>query len=180
MCQAFETQEFEVLEFMLPRLRSRLARPSPGSSTRSTSRPPPPLRSARGHPGLGARATKFVPPLLAALDPAVLPEYRHIGQLDRVDQLMPNQGLYLLEFTIDGERRGYSGMSTNLTRRLMAHRLCARVMGINVNKIEVYVATGPANVAWRDKEKALHLLMRDKARNVLTNQRLELELELDG
>jgi len=147
MCQGFEMQEFEVLEFMVASPRRRHS------------------------------AGKFVPRVLASLEPADVPDYSPVGRLDQVYKLNPNQGLYLLEFTIDGKLRGYSGMSDNLLRRLQAHRLCARVMGIKPKTIFVYVATDPRIKEWRSREKALHQLMRTKAPNVLTNQKLELEFE---
>ncbi len=163
MCQGFEVQQFEVQQFEVLEFMLRPTRPQPLRA--SPQRSPPQRRPAR----------KFVPRVLASLNPDELPDYRPVGRLNQIYQLDRNQGLYLLEFTIDGRLRGYSGSSDDLMRRLQAHRLCARVMGIEPGTILVYVATSPRITAWRSREQALHQLMRDKAPDVLTNQRLELE-----
>lgn len=168
MCQGFDMQEFEVMEFMLPRARP----PRAGASKQGRPKP-------SGGRIFQGPLRKMVPPSLATLPQKAieqLPDYRHLGNLSRVYNLGVNQGLYYLDFTVNGQRRGYSGMSDDLARRLKHHRLCACVLGIDPDGIAVYVANDPDGGPWRGKERALHLRMRKIAKGVLTNQRLELEL----
>lgn len=128
-----------------------------------------------------------LPPTIAravALMPRALrPAYAAIAPLDRApgDHRAQGPGLYYLEFTVNGQRRGYSGQARHMGQRLAQHRTCAAMMGIRPADVSVYVASNLADDADRRKrEWTLHDTMSRHHKGVLTNQRRELEMEVLG
>lgn len=121
---------------------------------------------------------------LAYMQPGTLrPAYRFIGDLRQAPNHSRTKGpgLYYLEFTVNGRRRGYSGMSQNMSERLEKHRTCAGMMGIPPEQVSTYVAPDLFDAAdRRRREWTLHDVMLNRFPGVLTNQRRELELELMG
>lgn len=120
---------------------------------------------------------------LAHMQPATRPDYQYIGMLKQapINARTKGPGLYYLEFTVNGRRRGYSGMSNNMSERLEQHRICSGMMGIPPEQIDTYIAPGLFDAADRRlRERTLHDVMLTKFKGVLTNQRRELELELLG
>lgn len=124
------------------------------------------------------------PPTLAHMQPGTLrPAYQYIGMLNQApnNSRTKGPGLYYLEFTVNGRRRGYSGMSKNISERLKKHRTCAGMMGILPAQVDTYIVPGLSDAAdRRSRERTLHDVMRARFKGVLTNQRRELELELLG
>lgn len=121
---------------------------------------------------------------LAYMQPGTLrPAYRFIGDLRQAPNHSRTKGpgLYYLEFTVNGRRRGYSGMSQNMSERLEKHRTCAGMMGIPPEQVATYVAPDLFDAAdRRRREWTLHDVMLTRFPGVLTNQRRELEFELLG
>lgn len=128
-----------------------------------------------------------LPPTIAravALMPRALqPAYAPIVSLDRApgDYRAQGPGMYYLEFTVNGQRRGYSGQARHMGQRLAQHRICAAMMGVRPSDVSVYVAPNLADDADRRKrEWTLHDTMFRHHKGVLTNQRRELEMEVLG
>jgi hypothetical protein len=112
------------------------------------------------------------------------PDYADLGSFAAAlrDARSNKPGLYLIEFTVAGRARAYSGKSRNVRRRLQQHLLCATMLGLSVSGHRVFVAP-LANLSpgqLRDIEKRIHTDMFANHRGVLTNQRRELEAELLG
>ena len=126
-----------------------------------------------------------MPPLLSAtltrMPAAQRPDYQLIGALPGAlrDARATGAGLYMIEFDSNGRRRGYSGHSGNLRRRLQQHALCARMMGIDIAGHQVYVAPMPSSTEAQRRriEERIHDDMLARHAGVLTNQRRELEWE---
>jgi predicted transcriptional regulator len=111
------------------------------------------------------------------------PAYAPVGALDKApgDARTHGPGLYYLEFTVNGKRRGYSGQARHMGQRLAQHRTCAAMMGILPAAVSVYIAPNLPDAADRRKrEWTLHDTMFNNYKGVLTNQRRELELALLG
>ncbi|MDQ1918885.1 GIY-YIG nuclease family protein [Massilia pseudoviolaceinigra] len=132
---------------------------------------------------------KTIKPALRQMPSKERPKYKPLGLLrDAVRTMGPGvAGLYLIEFDADGRKRAYSGQSDNVRRRLQQHLLCATMMGLDVAGHKVFVAVSDKSDAQRRQiEKDLHAKMADhtkkvgKDKQVLTNQRTELEAELLG
>ena len=129
-----------------------------------------------------------VPPTLAStltrLPAGQRPAYLSLGAVTTAisDPRSAAPGLYLIEFTNNGQRRAYSGQSSNVRKRLQQHLLCARMLGLSLTGHRVYVAPlpslGPAQR--RAMEQRIHTDMFARSGGVLTNQRRELELSLLG
>jgi hypothetical protein len=135
-----------------------------------------------GEPGAGE-----LPPTIAAavarMPRGLRPAYAPVGALDRApgDARTHGPGLYYLEFTVNGKRRGYSGQARHMGQRLAQHRTCAAMMGILPAAVSVYIAPNLPDAADRRKrEWTLHDTMFNNYKGVLTNQRRELELALLG
>lgn len=114
---------------------------------------------------------------------ALQPSYVPVAPLDRApsDPRTHGPGLYYLEFTVNGQRRGYSGQARHMGQRLAQHRICAGMMGIAPSQVSVYVAANLADDAdRRRRERVLHDTMFRHHQGVLTNQRRELEFEVLG
>ncbi|WP_051293761.1 hypothetical protein [Pseudoduganella violaceinigra] len=114
---------------------------------------------------------------------ALQPAYAPIAALDRApgDVRTHGPGLYYLEFTVNGRRRGYSGQAGHMGQRLAQHRVCAAMMGIRPADVSVYIAPNLADgVDRRNRERTLHDTMFRRFPGVLTNQRRELEFEVLG
>lgn len=128
-----------------------------------------------------------LPPTIAAavarMPAALRPGYSAVSKLNQApgDVRTHVPGLYYLEFTVNGQRRGYSGQSGHIGRRLAQHRICASLMGIKPSEVDVYIAPNLADANdRRRREWTLHDTMFRYHKGVLTNQRRELELELLG
>ncbi|MBC7454596.1 MAG: GIY-YIG nuclease family protein [Massilia sp.] len=129
-----------------------------------------------------------VPPTLSGtltrLPAGQRPAYLALGAVTTAisDPRSAAPGLYLIEFTSNGQRRAYSGQSSNVRKRLQQHLLCARMLGLSLTGHQVYVAPlpslGPAQR--RAMEQRIHTDMFARSGGVLTNQRRELELSLLG
>ncbi len=65
-------------------------------------------------------------------------------------------GLYVIEFDTGGRRRAYSGQTDDLHRRLLQHRLCGQMMGIDMSGHQVYVAPLSSAAQRRRIEKRIH------------------------
>ncbi|MGK5075504.1 hypothetical protein [Janthinobacterium sp. ZB1P44] len=89
-------------------------------------------------------------------------------------------GLYVIEFDAGGRRRAYSGQTDDLHRRLLQHRLCGQMMGVDLSGHQVYVAPLSSAAQRRRIEQRIHDDMFANQRGVLTNQRRELELAVLG
>ncbi|WP_219136762.1 hypothetical protein [Janthinobacterium sp. UMAB-60] len=89
-------------------------------------------------------------------------------------------GLYVIEFDAAGRRRAYSGQTDDLHRRLLQHRLCGQMMGVDLSGHQVYVAPLSSAAQRRRIEQRIHDDMFANQRGVLTNQRRELELAVLG
>lgn len=89
-------------------------------------------------------------------------------------------GLYVIEFDAGGRRRAYSGQTDDLHRRLLQHRLCGQMMGVDLSGHQVYVAPLSSAAQRRGIEQRIHDDMFAHQRGVLTNQRRELELAVLG
>lgn len=129
-----------------------------------------------------------VPPTLSGtltrLPAGQRPAYLALGSVSAAisDPRSAAPGLYLIEFTSNGQRRAYSGQSGNVRKRLQQHLLCARMLGLSLAGHQVYVAPLPALAAAqrRAMEQRIHTDMFARNGGVLTNQRRELELSLLG
>ena len=88
--------------------------------------------------------------------------------------------MYVIEFDTRTGRRAYSGQTHDLRKRLIQHRLCGTMMGIDMAGHEVYVAQLAAGDPRRLIEKTIHDDMFARHKGVLTNQRRELEMEVLG
>ncbi len=193
----FETMEFE----WRPRWRRSLGRPRVRPVRRLRPMPvygpwpyrvpvfePLPLLEppAAGEPGPDVDDGELPPTIAAAvaqMPRALRPAFASIAALDRApaDDRTHGPGQYYLEFTVNGQRRGYSGQARHVGQRLAQHRICAAMMGIRPADVSVYVAPSPADDAERRRrERALHDAMFRLQRGVLTNQRRELEMEVLG
>lgn len=89
-------------------------------------------------------------------------------------------GMYVIEFDAGGRRRAYSGQTDDLHRRLLQHRLCGQMMGVDLSGHQVYVAPLASEAQRRRIERRIHDDMFANQRGVLTNQRRELELAVLG
>ncbi|UMR29178.1 hypothetical protein MJ904_19055 [Massilia sp. MB5] len=128
-----------------------------------------------------------VPPTLAAtlgrLPAAQRPSYVAMGNVASAlaDPRTAGAGFYLIEFTVNGQRRAYSGQTDNLRRRLQQHALCGQMMGLPLSAHQVYIApSGIGDSQRRAIERRIHDDMFRSSPGVLTNQRRELELEVLG
>lgn len=128
-----------------------------------------------------------VPPTIAAaiarLPAAQRPAYVALGPITAAlrDSRATGPGFYLIEFTVNGVQRAYSGQTGNLRRRLQQHALCGQMMGLPLASHSVYVAqSGLPEPQRRAVEYRIHDDMFRTAAGVLTNQRRELEAELFG
>ncbi|APA68139.1 hypothetical protein YQ44_10200 [Janthinobacterium sp. 1_2014MBL_MicDiv] len=127
-----------------------------------------------------------IPPTLAGtlgrVPEAAALRYQALGPL--ADALRdPNgrgPGLYVIEFDAGGRRRAYSGQTDDLHRRLLQHRLCGQMMGVDLSTHQVYVAALSSAAQRRRIEQRIHDDMFANRRGVLTNQRRELELAVLG
>jgi hypothetical protein len=111
------------------------------------------------------------------------PAYAAIAALDLAsnDARTHGPGLYYLEFTVNGQRRGYSGQARHMGQRLAQHRTCAAMMGIRPADVSVYIAPDlPDEADRRKREWTLHDTMFRLHKGVLTNQRREMEFEVLG
>ncbi|CAN7296284.1 GIY-YIG nuclease family protein [Pseudoduganella sp. LjRoot289] len=128
-----------------------------------------------------------VPPTLAGtigrLPAAQRPAYVALGAITNAlrDPRATGAGFYLIEFTVNGVQRAYSGQTNNLRRRLQQHALCGQMMGLPLSAHSVYVAqSGLTDAQRRAVEYRIHDDMFRNSAGVLTNQRRELEAELFG
>ena len=127
-----------------------------------------------------------VPPTLAGtmgrVPEAAALNYLALGMLASAlrDPNGTGPGLYLIEFDAGGRRRAYSGQTDDLHRRLLQHRLCGQMMGIDLSGHQVYVAPLASAAQRRRIEQRIHDDMFAHQRGVLTNQRRELELAVLG
>lgn len=121
---------------------------------------------------------------LARLPAAVRPNYVALGPLADAlrDPRSDVPGLYLIEFSVAGQPRAYSGQSGNVRRRLQQHLLCAGMLGLPIAAHRAWVAplAALAPAQRRDIERRIHTDMLARRPGVLTNQRRELEAELLG
>ncbi|MES2256933.1 MAG: hypothetical protein V4724_00370 [Pseudomonadota bacterium] len=127
------------------------------------------------------------PPTLVAtlgrLPAAQRPAYLALGALTGAlrDARATGPGFYLIEFTVNGRQRAYSGQTNNLRRRLQQHALCGQMMGLPLTAHQVYVAPSSLSDAQRRAvESRIHDDMFRNQAGVLTNQRRELEVQLFG
>jgi hypothetical protein len=128
-----------------------------------------------------------MPPTIAAaigrLPAAQRPAYVALGPITGAlrDPRATGPGFYLIEFTVNGVQRAYSGQTGNLRRRLQQHALCGQMMGLPLASHSVYVAQSSLPEAQRRAvEYRIHDDMFRTSAGVLTNQRRELEAELFG
>jgi hypothetical protein len=126
-----------------------------------------------------------VPPTLRATLARMpgAPNYLALGNLVSAlrSPRTAGSGFYLIEFTVNGKRRAYSGQTGNLRRRLQQHALCGQMMGLPLAEHQVYVAPSSQSAEQRRAmEYRIHDDMFTRHPGVLTNQRRELELELLG
>ncbi|KQX01810.1 hypothetical protein ASC94_04255 [Massilia sp. Root418] len=155
--------------------------------------PPPPDDAPAFDDGNGsvqayaAQEHAEVPPTIAAaiarLPAAQRPAYVALGPLTGAlrDPRATGPGFYLIEFTVNGARRAYSGQTGNLRRRLQQHALCGQMMGLPLAAHSVYVAQSSLPEPQRRAvEYRIHDDMFRTGAGVLTNQRRELEAELFG
>ncbi len=127
-----------------------------------------------------------VPPTLQAtiarLPAASRPPYIALGNLTAAlaDPRSNAPGLYVIEFTVDGRQRAYSGKSQNMRRRIQNHQLCAHILGLPVAGHQVYIApmASLTPTQRRALERRIHTDMFANHPGVLTNQRRELEAEM--
>jgi hypothetical protein len=165
----------------------------PGPGGWSDAEPPPDDGGAFDDGSGGAQAVPAsadaaeVPPTIAAtigrLPAAQRPAYLALGPLTGAlrDPRATGPGFYLIEFTVNGVRRAYSGQTGNLRRRLQQHALCGQMMGLPLASHSVYVAQSSLPEAQRRAvEYRIHDDMFRTSAGVLTNQRRELEAELFG
>ena len=127
-----------------------------------------------------------IPPTLAGtmgrVPEAAALTYQALGTLANAlrDPNGRGPGLYVIEFDAGGRRRAYSGQTDDLHRRLLQHRLCGQMMGVDVSGHQVYVAHLSSAAQRRRIEQRIHDDMFANQRGVLTNQRRELELAVMG
>ncbi|MCC7644478.1 MULTISPECIES: DUF1373 domain-containing protein [unclassified Janthinobacterium] len=127
-----------------------------------------------------------VPPTLAGtigrVPEAAALRYLALGTLANAlrDPNGRGAGLYVIEFDAGGRRRAYSGQTDDLHRRLLQHRLCGQMMGVDLSGHQVYVAPLSSAAQRRRIEQRIHDDMFANQRGVLTNQRRELELAVLG
>ena len=127
-----------------------------------------------------------IPPTLAGtmgrVPEAAALTYQALGTLANAlrDPNGRGAGLYVIEFDAGGRRRAYSGQTDDLHRRLLQHRLCGQMMGVDVSGHQVYVAHLSSAAQRRRIEQRIHDDMFANQRGVLTNQRRELELAVLG
>lgn len=127
-----------------------------------------------------------IPPTLAGtmgrVPEAAALTYQALGTLANAlrDPNGRGPGLYVIEFDAGGRRRAYSGQTDDLHRRLLQHRLCGQMMGVDVSGHQVYVAHLSSAAQRRRIEQRIHDDMFAHQRGVLTNQRRELELAVLG
>lgn len=128
-----------------------------------------------------AAINKAVAALPANVTP---PSYVDRGTLDQAIAFHKGRaepGLYVIRFTVDGKRMGYSGKAENLAKRLMQHRMCAQMLGLSVAKHRVMTAVYPTSASVRrDVEKRINDYVRTQNPGRFTNQRRELELAVLG
>ncbi|MDO8071680.1 hypothetical protein O3299_09075 [Janthinobacterium sp. SUN176] len=127
-----------------------------------------------------------IPPTLAGtmgrVPEAAALTYQALGPLANAlrDPNGRGPGLYVVEFDAGGRRRAYSGQTDDLHRRLLQHRLCGQMMGVDLSGHQVYVAALSSAAQRRRIEQRIHDDMFANQRGVLTNQRRELELAVLG
>ena len=127
-----------------------------------------------------------VPPTLAGtmgrVPEAAALSYQALGPLASAlrDPNGRGPGLYVIEFDAGGRRRAYSGQTDDLHRRLLQHRLCGQMMGVDLTGHQVYVAPLASAAQRRRIEQRIHDDMFANQRGVLTNQRRELEMAVLG
>lgn len=127
-----------------------------------------------------------IPPTLAGtmgrVPEAAALTYQALGTLANAlrDPNGRGPGLYVIEFDAGGRRRAYSGQTDDLHRRLLQHRLCGQMMGVDLSGHQVYVAPLSSAAQRRRIEQRIHDDMFANQRGVLTNQRRELELAVLG
>lgn len=163
--------EFEILQ------------PRPGARRPpSAPRPQRPLRTPIRSPAASGPMPRghSLPPALRPrrhLIPANLQNaYRKLGTLEVAYTLpLRDGGLYFIDF---GNGRGYSGMSDGLRERLRVHRLCAKVMSLDTENVQVWVTDLLPDP--RGDERKLHDAVFAGARDVLTNTNREFEGEFPG
>jgi hypothetical protein len=132
---------------------------------------------------------------LARLPAVQRPVYKPIGTLETVPNLrgIDRPALYLIVFRgRDGSIKAYHGQTDNLRVRMLKHRLCARMLDVDVRDHQVYRADTPAGAGAekqrrRQIEMSIHRMLLPppvgqaaRGSRLLTNQRLELELQLLG
>jgi hypothetical protein len=155
--------------------------------SRMTGPTPPPEDPAFDDGADNAAVEGEVPPTLAGtigrLPAAQRPAYIALGAITSAlrDPRATGAGFYLIEFTVNGVQRAYSGQTGNLHRRLQQHALCGQMMGLPLSAHSVYVApSGLQDAQRRAIEYRIHDDMFRTSAGVLTNQRRELEAELFG
>lgn len=140
-------------------------------------------------PGDDGAPDEEIPPqvrgAINALAPALRPNYVQVRNLPTApeDPRSNVAGLYLIVFQSGGRWQAYSGQSGNVRRRLLQHRLCARMLGLPVDGHQVFVAAMPSAspAQRRDVEMQLHTrLLAPPLRGILTNVRREMETEVLG
>ena len=154
--------------------------PEPGPESAVDEEPEPGAQGMEGEmPPVFEQAIKQVSKGLPA---AQRPAYVSLKTLDDAlkDKRSRAPGLYLLVF--GGGMRAYSGQSGNVHARLLQHRLCARMLGFDAGRHEVYMAPTPGMTPTqrREVERLIHTAMLKQHRGLLTNQRHELEAEVMG
>ncbi|CDG82847.1 GIY-YIG nuclease family protein [Janthinobacterium agaricidamnosum] len=119
---------------------------------------------------------------LARIPASQRPDYQLLGPIaDAVkDERTSGGGLYLIEFTSNGQPRAYSGQTGDLRRRLRQHVLCGQMMGLPMGGHRVYIAPLAKAGPRRSMERRIHRDMLTRHKGVLTNQRQELEMQLLG
>jgi hypothetical protein len=144
---------------------------------------PQPQPQPEPEPGMDGQDSEIPARLQAVIDslPAgKRPQYKPLGTvaqaLARPETSGP--GLYLLVFN-DG-KRAYSGHSGNVRRRLLQHQLCAKMLGFDISRYEVYMHAMPNSA--RQQRRPIEFAFHDKALplRILTNQHREQEAEVMG
>ena len=116
---------------------------------------------------------------LGRLPAATRPSYTALGSVSAalLDARSNVPGLYLIEFTVEGRPRAYSGQSGNVRARLLQHQRCANMLGLSLAGHRVSVA--PLKMLTPEQRRALekdiHSDMFARSGGVLTNQRREFE-----
>ena len=132
---------------------------------------------------------------LARLPAAQRPVYTPIGTLEAAPNVrgIARPALYLIVFRgRDGSIKAYHGQTDDLRVRLLKHRLCARMLDVDARNHQVYRAdTPPGGGAEKQRRRQVEMNIHrmllpppvgqgPRGARLLTNQRLELELQLLG